>query len=101
MLIYNVTTKVDWSIADDWVQWMKDIYIPGILATGCFNKYQFVRLLDVDDVEGPTYAVQYFSPAKSRYDYYTRKFAATFRNDSIERWGEKFISFGSIMEIVK
>ena len=100
MLIYNVTTKVNWSIADDWVQWMKEIHIAGILSTGCFETYRFVKLLEADDIDGPTYAVQYFSNFDESYANFIANFSSSFRKAGIERWGEKFISFSSLMEEV-
>ena len=60
MLLYNVTTKIDPSIHENWVNWMKNTHIPAVMRTGCFTHYHFVRILDIDDSDGPTYAVQYF-----------------------------------------
>ncbi|MBC8034845.1 MAG: DUF4286 family protein, partial [Chitinophagaceae bacterium] len=57
MVIYNVTTKMDWSIHEAWIQWMKDIHIPEMLNTGMFHDYKIMRILEIDDAEGPTYAV--------------------------------------------
>ncbi|WP_163310716.1 DUF4286 family protein, partial [Enterobacter kobei] len=70
MLIYNVTTKITHTIHEDWLQWMRDIHIPDVLATGCFTKANILRLLDIDDSEGPTYAVQYYAETKTDYDHY-------------------------------
>ena len=57
MIIYNVTIKVDASIADAWLQWLLREHIPDMLHTGCFRSHRVVRLMEVDDSEGPTYAV--------------------------------------------
>ncbi len=38
MIIYNVTMKVDWTIAEEWLQWMQEIYIREIISTGCFDE---------------------------------------------------------------
>ena len=37
MIIYNVTVKVDHSIADDWLSWLQQEHIPEIIATECFT----------------------------------------------------------------
>ncbi|MGC5301865.1 DUF4286 family protein, partial [Escherichia coli] len=70
MLIYNVTTKITHAIHEDWLPWMRDIHIPDVLATGCFTKANILRLLDIDDSEGPTYAIQYYAETKADYDQY-------------------------------
>ena len=101
MVIYNVTIKVDWDISADWALWMKQVHMPEVMSTGCFEKYQFVRLLQVDETDGPTYAAQYYAASPGKYDNYIQRFAPFMRQKSIEKWGEKFIAFRSLMEVVE
>ena len=100
MLLYNITTKVDWTIADDWVKWMLDFHIPEVLGTGCFEKHQFVKLLDIDETEGPTYAVQYFAATQQDYDNYIQLYANRFRSEVIDKWGQNFIAFRTLMQVI-
>src|SRR5687768_12172166 len=100
MLIYNVTVKVEAGIAPDWLQWMKEQHIPEIMATGCFSHYQMVQLMEQDDSEGPTYAIQYHAPTIEDYERYVLEFADTLRLKSIHKWGNNFIAFRSLMRIV-
>lgn len=101
MIIYNITVKVEWSVAEEWVQWMKEIHIPGVLNTGCFEKYQFVRLLQVDETEGPTYAIQYYTPLLSKYDYYLQHYAPSLRKQAKDKWDKKYIDFRTLMQVVE
>ncbi len=101
MIIYNITVKVDWSVAEDWVKWMQEIHIPDVLNTRCFEKHQLVRLLQVDETEGPTYATQYYVLALSQYDYYLQHYAPYFRRQIKEKWGEKYIDFCTLMQVVE
>jgi hypothetical protein len=100
MLIYNVTTKVDWSIAEQWLKWMQEIHIPEVMDSGSFIKYQLVRLLDIDDEEGPTYAAQYYVASKADYNNYINTYSANLREHVNKSWGNKYISFRSLMEII-
>lgn len=100
MLIYNVTIKVDESIATDWLQWMRQEHIPNIMNTGCFAEFKMVRLLEIDDSEGPTYAVQYFATTMDDYQLYLRQHAPRIRKESIDKWGDRFIAFRTLMEVV-
>lgn len=100
MLIYNVTIKVDESIATDWLRWMQQEHIPHIMDTGCFSEFKMVRLLDIDDSEGPTYAVQYFANTMDHYQQYLREHAPRIRKESIDKWGDRFIAFRTLMEVV-
>ena len=56
--------------------------------------------MEIDDQEGPTYAVQYKAENKSLYSQYIEKFSGTMRERSFDKWGNKFIAFRSVMEIV-
>jgi hypothetical protein len=100
MFIYNVTTQVLWGIHEEWVQWMVQQYILKVLATGCFVKHQMVRLLEADETEGPIYAVQYFFTAKSDYTKYIEQHDTILLNESFKKWGDSFIAFKSLMEVV-
>jgi hypothetical protein len=101
MIIYNVTNKVEASIAADWLRWMQSEHIPAVMATGCFVDFKIVRLLEVDDTEGPTYAVQYYASDKATYDRYAAQHATALRNDAFKKWGNSFIAFRSVMEVIQ
>jgi hypothetical protein len=100
MIIYNVTTAVSWQVHDAWLRWMKEVHIPEVMATKCFSKHQFVRLLETDETEGPTYAVQYFASNTEMYEQYISKYSTELRQKAVAQWHEQCISFRSLMEIV-
>ena len=100
MLIYNITTKVEHAIANNWVQWMKNDHIPAIMQTRKFIRFNFSKLIDVDETDGLTYTVQFFANMKNDYDQYIQHQSAQLRKEAIDKWGGKFISFRSLMEEV-
>ena len=100
MIVYNVTIKVEASIAAAWLQWLKEEHIPMVISTGCFTHASVLHLLETDEEEGPTYAAQYFSPSLQLYQTYIEKHAAHMRSESFNKWGNKFIAFRSVMEVV-
>ena len=100
MIIYNVTIKPDWSIHEDWLQWMKEEHMQQVVDTGCFSSYKLLRLLEVDETDGPTYAAQYTAGSMEQYQDYISKHASRLRDEGFSRWGNKFIAFRSIMQVV-
>lgn len=100
MFIYNVTLKVDNDIEHNWLLWLKEEHIPDMINTGCFTEASILQLLETDDSEGPTYAVQYKAESKSLYNQYIEKFAGIMHKKSFDKWGNKFIAFRSIMKVV-
>lgn len=100
MYIYNVTTKVHTSIENDWLQWLQEEHIPEIIETGCFTSTSILQLLETDDTEGPTFAVQYKAESKGLYNQYMENFAGTMRQRSFDKWGDKVIAFRSLMQVI-
>jgi hypothetical protein len=100
MILYNVTIKVHSSIHAEWLIWLKEIHIPEVMHTNCFAEYKIYRLLEIDETEGPTYAIQYFAESKGLYNQYIEKYATKMRELSYQKWGDKFMGFRSVMQIV-
>jgi hypothetical protein len=100
MIIYNVTIKVHWSIHDAWLKWMKAVHIADVINTGMFFDYQVLRLLEVDEHDGPTYAIQYYAKNKDLYNKYIQEFSAEMRKKGTDQWGEKFVAFRTVMQVV-
>ena len=100
MFIYNVTTKVNNSIKNEWLTWIHEEHIPEIINTGCFSAATVLRLLETDDSEGPTYAIQYHAESKAIYNRYIENFSAQMRQKSLDKWGDQFIAFRSVLQVV-
>ena len=101
MFVYNVTVKVDWSIHEAWVPWMLNEHIHEMIKTGCFTDAKLLLLLETDEKEGPTYATQYFDDRKSDYNRYIENHSAAIRKKYFDTWGDRFIAFRSLMQIVQ
>lgn len=99
-VVYNVTTKASRAIADQWLSWLKKEHIPDIIGTGCFTYATILQLIEVDESEGLTYAVQYHAESKTLYNRYIETFAESMRKKAIEKWGDQFISFRSVLRVV-
>ena len=100
MIIYNITTHVTWNIHDQWKEWMLKQRIPEMLATGIFSHYQLARLLEVDDSEGPTYAVQFYVPNGFSVSEYTLKHLPHMQHSEKMLWGDNIYSFSSLLEVI-
>lgn len=98
-IIYNVTIKVEHSIAADWRRWMLKEHIPMLMETKCFVDAKLFRLLDQDDTDGPTFCAQYFCATREKYDNYIENFADKMRAETQKLWAGKFVAFRSLMEL--
>ncbi len=100
MIIYNVTLKVDNSIAGEWVRWMKTEHMNDLMKTGLFTDCRLCHLLGQDETEGITYSAQYFCESMEQYNNYIEKFADRMREQGNKLFGGKFIAFRTVMEII-
>lgn len=101
MVIYNVTYSVADSIHEEWLNWMKETHIQEIIETGLYVKYQLVKLLDMNEEESATYAVQYYAETKAKHLEFMIEHETAFRLKSSRQWGNEVMSFGTLMQIVQ
>ncbi|MEO5593801.1 MAG: DUF4286 family protein [Chitinophagaceae bacterium] len=101
MLVYNITTKVHASVDAAWLQWQHEENIPATMATGFFTAYKLLRLLEQDDAEGNTYAIQYTATTAEQYDQFINIYAPQMRKKATEKWAGAIISFHSVLEVIQ
>ena len=100
MILYNITYMVAHEIHDQWITWMKTVHIPEMMATGLFERNQMLRLLEVDEQEGITYATQLYCSSIENYKSYISNNAPALRLKANQKWGEKVLGYRTLMEIV-
>jgi len=99
MILYNVTVKVERDTHDDWLQWMKEVHIPDVLATGFFTENKLCRLL-IDETDGFTYSIQYFCTDMDTLEQYQKEHATRLQQEHQEKYDGKFVAFRTLMEVV-
>ncbi len=100
MIIYNVTTNIDDTVHDQWLQWMQQKHIPEILATGKFSAARLVKVLIVEEMGGTTYSVQFTTDSKATLEKYYLEDAPKLRQEAMQLFGDKMIAFRTELEVV-
>ncbi len=100
MIVYNITSKVSDGIEKAWLQWQREVHIPEIMQTGLFTAFKIFHLLEQDDTDGRTYTIQYSASSMEDYQNYIEKYADKMRQKAFNAWGNQFISFRSVMEVI-
>lgn len=98
MYTVNITTKVDHDILTDWLLWQKDVHIPALMDTGCFEQYRFQQLLSQDDEDGKVFVLQLVTASKESYHTFLENFERDLKNDSFSKWGENCFEFRSLLQ---
>lgn len=100
MVLYNVTVNIEPSVEVEWLQWMKSVHIPNVLATGLFTENKIFKLLHEEDDGSITYSVQYFALSVGNVNEYLQKHAPALIKAHMDRYQNKHVAFRTLMEQV-
>lgn len=101
MIIYNVTVKIEHDIHEEWLAWMREVHIPDVMKTGQFQSHRLCKLMEQDETDGPTYAIQYLATSMSHVFTYKEKFAQALQKEHTEKYAGKFVAFRTLLRIVE
>lgn len=100
MIIYNVTTNIQESVHDQWLEWMQEKHIPQILATGKFSSARLVKVLIEEEMGGVTYSVQFITDSKETLEKYYQEDAPKLRQEGLQLFADKMLSFRTELELI-
>jgi hypothetical protein len=100
MIIYNITTQVNWPIHESWRKWLIEEHLPAIMGTALFTRYQLVKLMEVEEEEGATYAIQLYTDDLRKFEKFRDDHLLRVQQREKESWGDDIFSFGSLMEVI-
>ena len=100
MILYNVTVKIDHSVHDEWLEWMRKEHIPAVMHTGMFSDNRIAKVLGQDESEGITYSIQYTCQDMATMQRYAGQHAPALQQEHNQRYQGKFVAFRTLLEIV-
>lgn len=100
MYIYNVTTNIEETAHEVWLQWMKETHIPQVLSTGKFLSAKFSKVLVEEDMGGFTYSVQYTVKDKATLEKYYEEDAPALIESIQKKFAGQLVSFKTELEVV-
>ena len=98
MYIYNVTVHVEPKVENDWLEWMKKIHLPEMIATGKFIEARLFKVITDQNQGGVSYATQYLCNSVDEYNAYLQENAATLRQKASDRFGNTILAFRTQLE---
>lgn len=99
MLLYNVTLIVEDTSAEAWLQWMQDVHIPQVMATGMFVSNRLLKVIDSPN-EGVTYCSQYVAQSLADYETYQAVYAPALQEELNTLFKDKLVAFRTLMEYI-
>ncbi|MFT4202945.1 MAG: DUF4286 family protein [Chitinophagaceae bacterium] len=100
LFISNETFKLDWSIHEEWLEWVDGILLPEVRNSAHTQWVRFVKLHGLEEDDGPTYALQTGFAAKADYNRFVEIEVPPLMQQAYSRWQEQFFSFRTLMEVL-
>jgi len=98
MILYNVTVSIDVEVEAEWLAWMKEKHIPDILNTGMFESARIFKVLNEEEVESTSYAVQYLADTMENVEIYHQRYAPALQEEHHARFRGKYAAFRTLLE---
>jgi hypothetical protein len=99
MDIYNVTTNIDATVHDEWLNWIKT-HIVKVLNTGKFTSAKLTEVLVEEERGGKTYSVQYAANTREDLESYYKFNAAKLQSEGLKRFADKMLTFKTELKII-
>jgi pyruvoyl-dependent arginine decarboxylase (PvlArgDC) len=99
MILYNVTVNIDLDVSKEWLDWMKKVHIPDVLATGLFLENKIARI-HAEEEGGISYSIQYLLKNWEDYNTYQSEYAAELQKDHQDKYAHKCVAFRTVLEII-
>jgi hypothetical protein len=100
MLLYNVTFGIDKAIEQEWIQWMKQHYIPFVLATNQFTDLKLYKVLTHDEETSVSYSVQCFAKTIDNVVTYLDNYSFKIVELHRKTFADKHVAFNTLLEEV-
>jgi len=100
MVILNTTFVTHESVRNDFLRWLREVYLVSARSSGFFGSPTVARVLTRLEPDTESIAVQL--PANSLDDArrWHDETAAILRDDMHARWGERLMFFSTYMELL-
>jgi len=89
MIYYEVNLKIDHSIYDDYIAWLKP-HIEEMIKFKGFIDARLLQQTDVNDEQNKHITVLYSLDHQEALQHYLKNHAHHMRDDGIKRFGDKF-----------
>lgn len=100
-VIYNVTIKINEDIHQEWLQWMKNIHIPDVMNTGCFESFKVTKIVEDPDDQGIGFAIQYVAYSILTLEKYMATFAKKLQEEHSQRYAGQYVAFRTVLEVLQ
>ena len=99
MQVFNISFQIAPTLQAQWLEWMKNKFIPIVEATGCFEQHKFYELA-VEADQAPTYTLQLFTETPEMLAKFQSELSPSILEELNNTWADQCFHFITTMKIV-
>jgi hypothetical protein len=100
-VIYAVAVDVDADTAPEWLDWMRTVHVPEVLATGCFRGCTISRVqVPASPAGRESFTLEYRAVSSKRLREYQDHHASRLQRAHGERYAGRFEASRSVREVL-
>jgi hypothetical protein len=97
MIVYNTTYHVDCAISGEFLDWMREHYLPQALEGGLVGEPRILRMMGHNE-GGVCFALQLQAPSLAMLQRWNQAVGKRLHEQLTERFGDKVAGFTTFME---
>ena len=99
MIVYNETIIVEESVYPEWINWIKEVHIPAVMATGYFTSYKILNVIDSPN-EGVTNCIQYYTDTTDKFNSFYSGHLHVLHAAHHQLYENKYVLYNTLMEVI-
>ena len=99
MLLYNLTLIVEETVSEEFLNWIKQTYIPSAIEPNLFVSNRLLKVVDSPN-EGVTFCLQFVAENERDYQDYKNNFAPQLEVALNTKFANRFVSYSTLMEFI-
>lgn len=100
MIIFNTTYHADNARKDEFIDWLKESYIPTIVEHGLLREPQLTRIFADNEDEGTSLSLQFKSPDTESLERWHEECGEALLAEMQKRFGDQVLGFSTLLEVI-
>ncbi len=100
MIIFNTTYHADHTRKDEFIGWLKEVYIPTTLQHGSLHEPQLTRIFADNEEEGVSLSLQFKTANSEVLSHWHEACGAALMAELQKRFGNQVLGFSTLLEVI-
>lgn len=99
MYIYNITFNIEPEIEKEWLNYIKEQFIPKMLKSGLLNK-SITSKIQVDEAQGNSYSIQFMTDNQDKLKTFIKEELYPILNELHLKFSPKMVYFATELDVI-